>query len=922
MDLARVTFPVALFLAFTATTATAQVMDDLNGVWTIRLDNKNVAGHILTESYAGIRIRLLPDGEVVELERDGDVLTSKATGSTTGITDVIGGGTGPADAASPKVRLTLTGLATKDKADDKLTGTWFGKKAVFSRDLTARGPIELNLAEGIGDRPWVRFMREVLIPKTAEDRETYHRFHKTHGGRWIMGTELGAKGYWITKGWLRDQSTFNKLFEDYHGTLNSPRSILSTRLNTLVTNSMRNDKKSEAGLALSQLGMYFSTASGGSVRLIITSNRDSIVYYITDKRAHERTGLVVNATPTHRPLASSFGKWQNDAGDMTLQDDDPYDRAVLEMMVKSNTGSMNDVSKTGRSAFTDYMGIMAIEDQRGVMFGNDDLDWGRNMTEASFIISVIRALGHGEFRQKPEYRKAPEKTITGEALALKSSFSGQLEPSRSITPKTIRIQATGLPVVLDDGDGTLYVEGTNPSDDSVGYVDYTDGSYNLSWTGFTRQARASYKDRANKAQTRTLRLTTQASVTLGTGKIAPKSVKISAPGFPDLVDDGEGSLYDVGANHETDDSRGYLDYDDGSVEVSWKGVPTAAITATFKTTTDAQQKTQTLAATSSANGLIDPLELVPGSVRITAGNGPALTDDGKGSLRYPNDAKSRGSVDYASGNFSVRWSGVPTQPIAASFRYGNNQTKSTPITGITVSADVDLAAKKVTPRSVRIKAGGLADVVDDGEGTLHDAGANPDDSDRGYIDYASGNVSINWSGVPTNGKATITYKSKAGEIVLSNQRELAMQVIVENGDESTLQPGNPSYIDILNGAENALEGGHKGGGDCQIGGMSLMEELTTQWLRAEHQAVLGRLETALAPFEHETGTDNIFASMTKTFYDNASFAKCTQTQATAIVDAGLAMFKTIRKHSRKLEAFILAHGVTKSDRWAPRASGF
>lgn len=930
MTLTRVTsFGIALCLALTATTATAQTMDDMNGMWTVSLDNQNQPGRAMTESYHGHWIRLMPDGTPVELQRNGDVLTSKATGDTGGLTGGVGGGNGNnPNAAAPQVRLTITGFSTPDKADDKLTGTWFGKKAIFSRDLSPRGPIELDLARGIGDRPWVRFMREVLIPKSAEDRETYHRFDRQQGGRWIMATELGAKGYWITKGWLRNQATFDGVFASYHEVLNSPRSILSTRLGTLIGNAMRPDKKTkELGLALSSLGMYFSTGSGGSVRLIITSNRDSIVYYITDRRAHERTGLVVNATPTHAPLASSFGKWQNDAGEMTLADDEPYDRAVLELMVKSNTSSMNDVSRTGRSAFTDYMGIMAIEDQRGVMFGNNSLDWGRNMTEASFIISVIRALSHGELREKPAYRTAPEKTVQDEQLSLRASASGQLEPNRSVEPRSVRIQAAGLPVVLDDGDGTLYAEGTDPSNDSLGNFDYTDGSYNLSWTGFAREARMTYKDGAQASQTRPMRLTSSASVTL-VEKIQPGTLRIKAPGFADVEDDKDGSLYDVGANHDTDDSRGYLDYDDGTVECSWAGVPTGAITATFKTT-DGQDHTQTVEATIASEGLIDPLQVVPGSVKITSGNGLTLVDDGDGKLYFEDDAakKSRGSVNYSSGTYRARWLGVPTEPIRAVFKYDTNKTKTVTIamSDVTVSADGNFANKKVTPRSIHIKAEGLPEVVDDGDGTLHDVGTDPSDSDRGSIDYADGSYSLTWGGVPGGGKATVTYKSKAGEVVLTSQRELAMQVIVEDGGEDggpTLQPGTPSYIDILNGAENALEGGRKGGDDCQVGSMSVLEDLTTQWLRAEHPAVIGRLETALAPFGYDADDSNLFTAMTVTFYDNANFGKCTTAQGNEIVEAGLAMFKTIRKDSRKLEAFILANGVTKSDAWAPRASGF
>ena len=921
--LATTTFSALLFACLASPAAAQEVMDDLNGLWTLTLDGQ-AKGTALSESYYGVRFRILPDGKPVYLVRDGDVLTldPDAEGNT-GIATIVGGGSGGANnAAGSQVKLTIAGLDTKKTSDDKITGNWFGKQAVFIRDTSVKPPIEINMAGGVGDRPWVRFMREVLIPKSAEDRESYHKFDRQAGGAWIKGTELGSKNYWVTKGWIKSPAAFEEVFQLYHGTLNTPRNILSTKLGTVVKERMREDKKGELGLALSQFGMYFSTASGGAVRLIVTSNRDSIVYYITDRRAHERTGLVVNATPTHKPLASSFGKWQNDAGEMTLDDDEPYDRAVLELMVKSNTSSMNQVSGTGRGAFTDYFGIMAIEDQRGVMFGNDGLDWGRNMTEASFIISIIRSLGHGEFRKVPVYRPGPEKTITDEPLAgLKASAEGQLEPSRSIAPKSIRIEAPGLPAVLDDGDGTLYAEGTDPAQDSVGYVEYGDGSYNLSWNGFAAQATVKYKDAGGQAQTRQLKeFSASLSVTLGSGKVEPKSLRIQTGG-KDLVDDGDGSLYDEGADPSTADSRGWLDYDDGSLECNWDTAPAPAMTATWKTT-DGQQHTLALKPTSSSSGLIDPLGVVPKSVKITAGSGPAVLDNGEGSLFYEGTTTPyRGSIDYASGSFNVRWTGIPAQPITATFKVAGNQTKSFPVK-ITASASGKLKSGKITPKSIRIRAGGLKDIVDDGQGTLYDQGGNADENSRGYVDYEEGRISLDWDGVPNGGTATVSYKSKAGSIVFTDAKELAMQVIIDGEDGPELRPGTPSYIDICNGAENALEGGHKGGNDCQVGDQYQLEEFTTRWLRAEHKDVIDRLEKALEPFGYDVGSDNLFSAMTNTFYDAEGFSKVTQAQGNGIVEAAMNLFRTIRKDSRKLEAFMLANGVTKSQEWAPRASGF
>lgn len=552
----------AALVAGGASHADAQTLDELNGLWTVSLNGK-AAGGAQTESYdelGGVRLRF--QGKVLTLTHTGNTLTlGNSTTNTPGVVGAIDDKHNKPSNDATQVNLTVKGLDTPNPADDTLEGTYFGQKVVFTRDVSIKPPINIKLP---GDRPWVRFMREILIPKTAEDRDSYHKFDKTAGGAWLKGTQLGGSGYWITKGWIKDQAGFAADISGMDGVLNTPRSILHTKFSSLIQANMRADKKSEAALALSSLSLYFSTASGGAVRIHVTDNDDSMIYYITDRRANNRTGLVVMKTPLHKPLASSFGKWQNDAGNMVLADDEPYIRAVLEVMAKSSTASMNKVSPTGRSGFTDYLGIMAIEDQRGVMFNQDDLDWGRNMTQASFDIMIIRALSHGQMRQKPSYDK------------------------------------------------------------------------------------------------------------------------------------------------------------------------------------------------------------------------------------------------------------------------------------------------------------------------------------------------------------------KAGKVVLTNEQELASQVI-DNGE---LKPGTPSYIDTLNGAEDALTGGTKGGNDCQVYGLSDMETLTTKWLRAQHADVIGRLDKALAAFGGDATNESIFSNMCDVFYSNDKFAKVTPAQATEIVESAMAMFATIKSDSKNLEAFYLANGIKKSADWAPRASGF
>jgi hypothetical protein len=536
----------------------AQQMDDLNGLWTVTLDGSD-AGSAQTESYAelgGVRLRF--KDKVLTLTHTADTLV---LGDATTV-GVVGKLSGKSSSPTPSdVNLAIKGLDTPDPADDSLEGTYFGQKAVFKRDVSVKPPIDVTFP---GDRPWVRFMREILIPKSAEDRDSYHKFEKGPGAAWLQSTQLGSADYWVHKGWFKDDAAETAVIDGMDGVLNTPRSIRKTKFTSLIQANIDPSKQSDIALALSDLGLYFSTASGGAVRLHVTANDDSLIYYITDGRASATNGLCVMKTPLHKPLASSFGKWQNDAGNMQFGDDDPYIRAQLELLANSSTASMNKVSGTGRSAFTDYLGIMAIEDQRGVMFNNPGLGWGQNMTQASFLIMIIRALSHGQMRQQPVW-----------------------DPST-------------------------------------------------------------------------------------------KSIK------------------------------------------------------------------------------------------------------------------------------------------------------------------------------------------------------------------------------------------------LSSTQEPASQVII--GTE--LRPGTPSYIDTLNGADDALAGGYKGGNDCQIGGLVIMKTLATKWLRAQHQDLIDRLEKALAPFGGAAGSDDVFQAMCDVFYDDDHFAGVTTAQATEIVSAGSAMFGALRTDSQSFETFILANGITKSSVWAPRASGF
>ncbi|MBI3181917.1 MAG: hypothetical protein HYZ28_07210 [Myxococcales bacterium] len=92
---------------------------------------------------------------------------------------------------------------------------------------------------------------------------------------------------------------------------------------------------------MSTFGMYFPTSAGRSLRLPITS--DSTAYFITDRPVRaERIGLVVMDTPSHGPLASTFGRQLLDLGEMPASDSPACARAMMDLLAKS------DVSRAGQ----------------------------------------------------------------------------------------------------------------------------------------------------------------------------------------------------------------------------------------------------------------------------------------------------------------------------------------------------------------------------------------------------------------------------------------------------------------------------------------------------------------------------------------------------------------------------------------------
>jgi hypothetical protein len=208
---------------------------------------------------------------------------------------------------------------------------------------------------------------------------------------------------------------FSNIIYRMDGVKTTPHAIVGNRkFQTAVTANLKDPSK--LALALSSLGMYFSTAGGGGLRMRITS--DSTAYFITDRPARGALiGLAVMDTPTHGPLASTFGRQLLDLGAMPAADSAIYARSMVELLAKSSNHEAHSLSPTGRSALTDWFSVMSIEDYRGVAFGNPDLGWGYNMTNVQFYGLVVRALA------RPTMNDSTGKPILGQVIV-----GGQLQP--------------------------------------------------------------------------------------------------------------------------------------------------------------------------------------------------------------------------------------------------------------------------------------------------------------------------------------------------------------------------------------------------------------------------------------------------------------------------------------------------------------
>lgn len=343
--------------------------DDLNGLWLTTVDGQQESGVSVIESWPAVGIRLTERGTVHSLTRDGETLT------------------GTLPAVSLAIQPNGYGVF-----DDKLAGSIDGHSIELARDTRNKAPITLKLP---GDRPYRQFLAEQLVPLAQQDRESYTTFYGWKVAEFLKSCELyktGAFQWKYMKGATLSEQSYNLLSIAYamNYVKTTPRRLTKEKK---FVDAVKANLKDEtlAALAISTLSMYFSTGAGRSIRIPIGG--DSMIYFITDRPSRaERIGLVAMKTPTHGPLASTFGRQLLDLGAMPPSDDPIYTRTLMEMLAKSDAARAGQLSGVGRSALTDWFAVMAIEDYRGVAFGWPTLSWGYNMTNVQFYGLLTRAL--------------------------------------------------------------------------------------------------------------------------------------------------------------------------------------------------------------------------------------------------------------------------------------------------------------------------------------------------------------------------------------------------------------------------------------------------------------------------------------------------------------------------------------------------
>ena len=342
--------------------------DNLNGLWTTTVAGKKLPNDTVIESWSAIGIRLHVGDKTYQLTRTTNKLAADGVAL-----DIKPNGPGP--------------------KDDTIEGKVDGKTFKLARDTKPKPTMTLQLPK---DRPYRQFLTDILMPAAQADRESYVTIDSDKLQAWMESTVLYKAGSFqrkYMKGGSRAEqdATMATLIASLDGLSTTPRSIISdVRFSKAVKDSLRDS--SLTGLALTNFNLYFTTGAGRSLHIPITDK--AFAYFITDRPARaEKLGLVVMDTPSHGPLASTFGRQLLDLGAMPANDNQTYAKSMLELLVKSDPRSAASLSGVGQSALVDWFAVMAIEDYRGVAFGDANLGWGYNITNAQFYGLITRLLG-------------------------------------------------------------------------------------------------------------------------------------------------------------------------------------------------------------------------------------------------------------------------------------------------------------------------------------------------------------------------------------------------------------------------------------------------------------------------------------------------------------------------------------------------
>ena len=342
--------------------------DNLNGLWVTTVAGHKLADDTVIESWSAVGIRVHVGEKIYQLTR-----TTNKLAATGVALDIKPNGPGP--------------------KDDTIEGKVDGKTFKLARDTKAKPTVTLQLPK---DRPYRQFLTDILMPAAQADRESYVTIDSDKLQTWMESTVLYKSGSFqrkYMKGVNRTEqdATMATLISSLDGMSTTPRSIISdVRFSKAVKDSLKD--QSLAGLALTNFNLYFTTGAGRALHIPITDH--AFAYFITDRPARaEKLGLVVMDTPSHGPLASTFGRQLLDLGAMPANDNQTYARSMLELLVKSDPASAASLSGVGQSALVDWFAVMAIEDYRGVAFGNANLGWGYNITNAQFYGLITRLVG-------------------------------------------------------------------------------------------------------------------------------------------------------------------------------------------------------------------------------------------------------------------------------------------------------------------------------------------------------------------------------------------------------------------------------------------------------------------------------------------------------------------------------------------------